>query len=107
MKKSIGLNIPTPKEACTDKKCPFHSNIPLRGRTFAGTVTKVNLNNTAMIQWNRQHFISKYERYEQRRSKMAVHKPGCMHVEIGDEVTVMESRPISKTKTCIIIEVKK
>lgn len=105
MKKNIGLQVPIPKEACTDKKCPFHGEIPLRGRMFTGNVLKVNLNNTVMIGWERQQLIPKYERYEKRRSKMAVHKPGCINVNVGDSVTVMETRPLSKTKTCVIIEV--
>ena len=51
-------------------------------------------------------FIKKYERYEKRKSKINVHKPDCLSVNVGDSVKVAECRPLSKTKHFVLVEVK-
>ena len=106
--RNLGIEgIKAPAKECTDRHCPFHSQISLRGRTFTATIKKVNLHNTAVIEWERPYYLPKYERYEKRRSKISVHKPACMDTAVGDVVTVMETKPISKTKSFVIIEVSK
>lgn len=73
---------------------------------------KKDINGSATIEWFRPYFVPKYERYETRRSRMRVHNPQCVDAQIGQEVIVAKSRPLSKTKNHIIlgvveIEVKK
>ncbi len=98
----------TPQETtCTDRHCPFHHSMPLHGRTFSGKIIRMNLHKSAVIEWQRMYYLPKYERYEKRRSRLTVHKPDCVQINIGDQVTVMETRPISKTKNFVIIEVEK
>lgn len=87
---------------CKDKWCPIHGKVSLRGRTFKGTVQKVNIHKTATVMWNRQHYIHKYERYEKKITKLKVHKPDCMDIKEGDVVEIKETRPISKTKHFVI-----
>jgi len=88
---------------CTDKHCPFHSHLKLRGRTFEGIIVKKDPNRTAVIEWPRQFYITKYERYETRKTRLKVHNPPCINAQIGSKVKVMECRPISKTKNFVII----
>ncbi len=88
---------------CTDKHCPFHSHLKLRGRTFEGTIIKKDLNRTAVIEWPRQFYLTKYERYETRKTRLKVHNPPCINATLNDNVQVMECRPISKTKKFVII----
>ncbi|MEK6940327.1 MAG: 30S ribosomal protein S17 [Nanoarchaeota archaeon] len=107
MKKNIGINVEVPKKTCNDKNCPFHGSISLRGRRLEGKVIKINLNKGAVIEWHRQIYLSKYERYEKRRSRIHTHKPDCIDLKLGDIVTAVETRPIAKTKSFIIIEVNK
>jgi small subunit ribosomal protein S17 len=103
-KKNIGMEVPFPKEKCEDQNCPFHSNLKTRGRVFTGKVVSKDLHKSAKIEWKRQYFIPKYERYEKRLSKISVHNPKCIDAQVGDQVRVMETRPISKTKHFVIIE---
>lgn len=102
--KTIGIEVPFPKEKCEDKNCPFHGSLKLRGRIFQGRVISKDTHGSAVIQWERQHYIPKYERYEKRSSKIAVHNPKCLDIQKGDNVKVIETRPISKRKHFVIIQ---
>lgn len=104
--KNIGIKTEAPKGSCSDKHCPFHGEIKLRGRTFTGTVTKVDTHKSAKVEWPIRHYIPKYERYEERKSGVRVHNPDCIKAKIGDKVKISECRPISKTKHFIIIEIQ-
>merc|ERR1712002_659748 len=100
--KSIGLGYKTPKEAIfgsyIDKKCPFTSDVRIRGRILTGVVRKMKMNRTIVIRRDYLHFIKKYGRFEKRHTNMAAHLSPCFRdVELGDIVTVGECRPLSKT----------
>ena len=47
---------------------------------------------------------SKYERYARSSSKISAHSPASVGANEGDAVTIMECRPLSKTKSFVIIE---
>ena len=49
-------------------------------------------------------YISKYERYEKRTTTLVAHNPPCVNAKTGDIVKVMECRPVSKTKSFVVIE---
>jgi small subunit ribosomal protein S17 len=102
--RNIGVDVKPPKKECNDRHCAFHGNIGLRGRTFVGTVISTDFNRTASVGWKRNYYLPKYERYEPRKSKVKAHNPDCIAAKKGDKVKVMECRPISKTKSFIIIE---
>ena len=51
--------------------------------------------------------IAKFERYEKRQSKIHAHNPSCLDAKIGDRVKIAECRPISKTKSYVVVEVLK
>ena len=105
MATTIGINVRQPKKDCTkDANCPFHGTIKVRGRQHTGTVVSTKMNKSAVMQWERRHFLPKYERYEKRLSKITVHAPDCMDAKEGDVVRIMETRPLSKTKHYVIIE---
>ncbi len=93
------------KSECDDKKCPFHGKLRTRGMVFVGDVIKADLHRTATIEFKRQFFLQKYERKEIRFSKIKAHNPGCINAKVGDKVKIMETRPISKTKNFVIIEI--
>jgi len=105
--KEIGLKVPMPKEDCKDRHCPFHGDLKVRGRIFTGKVVKSGMHKTVTVEWPRLFFIPKYERFEKRRTRMKAHNPECLKAQVGDEVKIMESRPISKTKNFVVIEVMK
>jgi small subunit ribosomal protein S17 len=100
-----GLNVKLPSKSCDDRHCPFHGSIRIRGRMFIGTVISKDTHKTAKVQWTRQYLIKKYERFEKRLSKVSVHNPRCIDAQVGDLVRIAETRPISKTKKFVILEI--
>ncbi|MEK6907514.1 MAG: 30S ribosomal protein S17 [Nanoarchaeota archaeon] len=105
--KTIGIEVTSPSQECQDYHCPFHGTLKVRGRVFNATVTKTDINKSATIEFLNYYYIQKYERYEKRTTRLKVHNPPCINAKIGDYVKIIESRPISKTKSFVIIEVLK
>ena len=110
--KSIGLGYKTPLEASlgtyVDKKCPFTSDVKIRGRILTGTVMKMKMNRTIVIRRNYLHYVKKYNRFEKRHKNMSVHLSPCFRdVAVGDQVTIGECRPLSKTVRYNVIKVTK
>ena len=94
-----------PKKTCTDVKCPFHGTLRVHGRMFVGKVIKPIFHKTATIEFQRQLYLKKYERYEKRRSKIKAHVPPCLDVVQNSMIRIAETRPMSKTKNFVAIEV--
>ncbi|KAJ2159863.1 40S ribosomal protein S11-B [Coemansia sp. RSA 552] len=110
--KDIGLGFKTPATAISgtyiDKKCPFTSNVSIRGRILTGTVSKTKMTNTIIIRREYLHYIPKYQRYEKRHKTIAAHlSPAFVGVEKGDIVTVGQCRPLSKTVRFNVIKHQK
>lgn len=101
--KDIGIGVPTPAQACADGNCPFHGKLSVRGQLIAGKVATSKMQRTVVVLREYTKFISKYERYEKRRSKIPAHLPDCIKVSVGDEVTIMECRPLSKTVSFCVV----
>jgi small subunit ribosomal protein S17 len=107
MTRDIGLDVQQPAKECTDPKCPFHGVLPVRGQVLKGVVVSDKMNSTVVVQ---RAFVKKnvkYERYEKRKTKVHAHNPPCLSAKMGDNVTIAECRPISKTKSYVVIEVAK
>lgn len=81
----------------TDKKCPFTGLVSIRGRILTGTVVSTKMHRTLVIRREYLHFIPKYSRYEKRHKNVAAHVSPAFRVEEGDQVTVGQCRPLSKT----------
>jgi len=107
MTRDIGLDVQQPAKECTDPNCPFHGVLPVRGQVLSGVVVSDKMNSTVVVQ---RAFVKKnvkYERYEKRKTKVHAHNPPCLSAKMGDNVTIAECRPISKTKSYVVIEVAK
>ncbi len=102
--KKIGINVEQPKNKCEDLHCPFHGGLKLRGRIFHGTVITDSFHKTVKVEWPRQYYLKKYERFEKKRSRVKAHNPPCIDAKKGNKVKIMECRPISKTKNFVIIK---
>ncbi|KAJ1948963.1 40S ribosomal protein S11-B [Linderina macrospora] len=110
--KDIGLGFKTPAEAIEgtyiDKKCPFTGNVSIRGRILSGVVVSTKMKRTIIIRRDYLHFIPKYQRYEKRHKNLAAHlSPAFIGVEAGDNVTVGQCRPLSKTVRFNVIKHQK
>jgi len=80
-----------------DKKCPFTGLVSIRGRILTGTVISTKMHRTLVIRREYLHFIPKYDRYERRHKNLSAHVSPAFRVEEGDQVTVGQCRPLSKT----------
>ncbi len=80
-----------------DKKCPFTGMVSIRGRILTGTVVSTKMHRTLIIRREYLHYIPKYNRYEKRHKNLAAHVSPAFRVEEGDQVTVGQCRPLSKT----------
>ena len=105
--KDIGLGIKGPEESCTDSKCAWHGKLSVRGRIFRGKVKSAKSSKTVIVEWGYNRFVPKYQRYERRKSSVTAHNPPCMKAKEGDSVVIAESRPISKTKNFIVVNVER
>ena len=91
--KKIGLGFKTPAAAIEgayiDKKCPFTSDVSIRGRMFKGVVLSNKMSKTVVLRRDYLHYIKKYNRFEKRHSNMPAHlSPAFARTRIGDVVTV-------------------
>ncbi len=102
--KNIGIDVKPPSKACDDDLCPFHGSTKLRGIIIQGKIASATSGGNAVIEKQYFHYIKKYMRYEKRRSKIHAHLPGCIEVAEGDNVTIAECRPLSKTASFVVIE---
>jgi len=74
-----------------------------RGRTFIGVVISNRMTKTVTVEWERRKYVTKFQRYEKRRTRVKAHdEMGC---EIGDIVEIVETRPISKTKNFLVTKI--
>jgi len=105
MANNIGIEAKPPKNKCDDKNCPFHGNLNVKTRVFVGTVIRSKSAKTANVEWTRKKLLPKFERHEIRRSRITAHNPPCINAKVGDKVKVVQTRPISKTKKSVIVEV--
>ena len=49
MVRQIGLDVPIPEGECQDKKCPFHSNLSVRGQVIEGEVISTSMIGSATV----------------------------------------------------------
>jgi len=102
---ALGLNVQEPTEACDDGNCPFHGTLSVRGQTIVGDIASTEMDKTVVVEREYDVKAEKYDRLMKRRSRIPAHAPPCMDVEVGDEVTIAETRPLSKTKSHVVVSV--
>ena len=105
--KNIGLGLPEPKEECNDPKCAWHGELPVRGRIFRGKVKSAKAHKTVIVEWGYHRRVTKYQRFERRKSRVTAHNPSCMKAKEGDSVVIAECRPVSKTKKFVVVNVER
>ena len=108
--KNVGLGFKTPRTAINatyiDKKCPFTSDVSIRGRLLTGIVRSCKMRRTIIIRRDYLHYIPKYSRYEKRHTNIAAHCSPAFLVKEGDRVTIGECRPLSKTVKFNVLKVE-
>ncbi|UCC91759.1 MAG: 30S ribosomal protein S17 [Candidatus Aenigmatarchaeota archaeon] len=107
VEKSIGLGFSEPKEVCEDPKCAWHGKLAVRGRVFRGVVKSSKTHSTVIVEWGYHRLVRKYQRYERRKSRVTAYNPPCMKAKEGDNVVIAECRPLSKTKSFVVVNVER
>lgn len=111
--KSPGFGIQVPETAIKgtyiDKKCPFTGEIKLYGKFVKAEVLKMKQIRTIVCVKKYLFYVQKYKRYERRQKKFSVHFPPCFEgvAKVGDTVTCALTRPLSKTKRYVVVDVNK
>jgi small subunit ribosomal protein S17 len=75
-------------------------------QTFRGIVVKAAMQDTATVKVDRYVKHAKYKKYFTRSKKYLVHNPENL-AKVGDAVTIVATRPISKLKRFKIGEITK
>jgi small subunit ribosomal protein S17 len=101
---ALGLNVREPETACDDENCPFHGTLSVRGQTLEGTVASTDMDKTVVVEREYDVKVPKYDRQMKRRSRVPAHAPACLDLSDGDTVTIAETRPLSKTKSHVVVE---
>ncbi|MUV89033.1 30S ribosomal protein S17 [Halapricum sp. CBA1109] len=102
---ALGLNVQQPETTCDDENCPFHGTLSVRGQTLEGTVASTDMTKTVIVEREYDVKVPKYDRFMKRRSRVPAHAPPCMDLEVGDTVTIAETRPLSKTKSHVVVSI--
>ncbi|ARS88538.1 30S ribosomal protein S17 [Natrarchaeobaculum aegyptiacum] len=108
---AIGLDVDTPPEPENPEeydyeKCPFYGELPVRGQILEGTVVSTDMDKTVVVEREYDVAVPKYDRYMKRRSRIPAHVPGVLEpLSVGDTVKIAETRPLSKTKSHVVVEV--
>ncbi|KAK0540062.1 40S ribosomal protein S11-B [Tilletia horrida] len=109
--KDVGLGFKTPRGAIDgsyiDKKCPWTGLVSIRGRILTGKVVSTKMTRTIIIRREYLHYVPKYNRYEKRHKNLAAHASPAFRIDVGDEVTVGQCRPLSKTVRFNVLRVIK
>ena len=91
-------------EKCDDKNCPKHGTLKIYGGTIEGVIVSDKPKNTVIIEKDYLYYVPKFERYERRKTRIAVHKPPCIDVHTGDRIIAGKCRKVSKTKAHVVLE---
>ncbi|KAM0671960.1 ribosomal protein S11 [Ordospora colligata] len=88
-----------------DKKCPFTGDVNVHGRIIRAVVKKMKAEKTIVVVVNYLHYSKKYKRYSRRHTNLSVHMSPCFEgmISVGDSVICGETRPLSKTKSYVVL----
>lgn len=73
------------------------------GKMLEGIVVKAAMQDTATVAVERYVKHPKYKKYQRRTKNYLVHNPGN-EAQVGDKVTIRETKPISKLKRFVIVK---
>ena len=108
MTRNIGLPVKEPKKKSleNEKNNPFNGSLSIRGKLFEGTVIDAKAKGTVVIQKELPIYFTKFKRFGRSRNKIHAHVPSNINVQEGDHVIAAECRPISKSVSFVVVEVR-
>lgn len=81
------------------------SNISVHKKTLVAKVVSAKMHKTVVVEWERRVLLPKFERYTKKTSRISAHNPENINAKEGDVVLIAETRPLSKTKNFIVVEI--
>ena len=108
---AIGLDVTQPPEPENPDEydyetCPFYGELSVRGQVIEGEVVSTDMDKTVVVEREYDVPVQKYDRLMKRRSRIPAHVPGVLEpLSVGDTVKIAETRPLSKTKSHVVVEV--
>jgi len=108
MTKNIGLPVKEPKKQAVKNESsnPFNGSLTIRGKLFEGVVIDAKAKVTVVIQKESPIYFTKFKRFGRSKNKIHAHVPSNLNVQVGDYVIAAECRPISKSVSFVVVEVK-
>ena len=108
MTRNIGLPIKEPKKKLieNEKNNPFNGSLSIRGKLFEGIVIDAKAKGTVVIQKESPIYFKKFKRFGRSKNKIHAHIPSNLNVKEGDYVIAAECRPISKSVSFVVVEVR-
>jgi small subunit ribosomal protein S17 len=98
------MSLNKPENECNESDCPFHGSLSVRGRILEGEIVSTRMQKSVVIRIQYTRYDNKYERYSRKSSRITAHSTPCIPVEVGDLVKIAECRPLSKTKSFVVVE---
>ena len=108
MTRNIGLPVKELKKKSdeNEKNNPFNGSLSIRGKIFEGTVINAKAKGTVVIERESLIEFSKFKRFGRSKNKIHAHVPSNLDIQEGDHVVAAECRPISKSVSFVVVEVK-
>ena len=108
MTRNIGLPVKELKKkpVKNEKNNPFNGSLSIRGKIFEGVVINAKAKGTVVIERESLIDFTKFKRFGRSKNKIHAHVPSNLDIQEGDRVVAAECRPISKSVSFVIVEVK-
>ena len=105
---AIGLDVADPPRAADPSEAsnPFNGSLRIRGKLFEGTVVSAKARGTVVIEKESPVYFTKFKRYARSRSSIHAHVPGNLDVREGSRVLAAECRPLAKSVSYVVVEVR-
>ena len=108
MTRNIGLPVKESKRkpAKNESNNPFNGSLSIRGKIFEGIVINAKAKGTVVIERESLIDFTKFKRFGRSKNKIHAHVPSNLDIREGDYVVAAECRPISKSVSFVVVEVK-
>jgi len=108
MTRNIGIPIKESVKKSMENDCnnPFNGSLSVRGKIFEGIVINAKAKGTVVIERESPIYFTKFKRFGRSKNKIHAHVPSNLNVQEGNYVIAAECRPISKSVSFVVVEVK-
>nr|AIF24494.1 ribosomal protein S17 (RP-S17, rpsQ) [uncultured marine thaumarchaeote SAT1000_31_A02] len=108
MTRNIGLPVKELKKKPIENENnnPFNGSLSIRGKIFEGIVINAKAKGTVVIERESLIEFTKFKRFGRSKNKIHAHVPSNLDIQEGDHVVAAECRPISKSVSFVVVEVK-